>query len=199
MRERSESEYDNTSERSVPKVDIIKKKPPLLKRLIERVSAFHERIHDANRRRTSRYLVLKAIWIACFLISIAFSAYLVSETVMQYYKYDVTTKIRDNYLDSMTFPAVTFCNSNPMGTAKANQLIRQYYFQRYNVNISSGDEFLELLNNNTIENENDYIFYKTFDSNFNQNVREFLGFDWVFICMMKNIDCDYDRDFVRWE
>ena len=184
---KSESQYDN--------VEIVE--VSYGKRFKNRYLEIREKIDDSNRRKTSRYLVLKTIWLTCLLISICFCTFLIIETIIQYYKYDVTTKIRDNYLDNMTFPTITLCNTNPMGTSKATHLIREYYLERYNVNITSGNEFLELFYNKTIPNDNNYIFYKTFDPSFNQTLREHLGFNIVFLCLMKNIDCDYVRDFQR--
>lgn len=149
----------------------------------------YERTHDLESLSTSRFFVLKLIWLLCLMIAIFLSVYWVIETIMLYYQFEVSTEIRDVYQDRIAFPVITICNANPMGTPTANKYIQEYYLKRYNVSINTADEFLALLNNATIENDNDFIFYTTYSESFNQSLRENLTYNGLLACF-NDVDCN---------
>ena len=67
----------------------------------------------------SRHFLLK-VFLFLFLIGTnGFASYLVIQSVMDYFKYDVTTKSRTIYETPTPFPKVTFCNVNKLQTEYA--------------------------------------------------------------------------------
>lgn len=169
----------------------------LLQRMLDSILFVYEKTHGTRRVTPPRFIVLKLIWLLCLLVSMCFCVLLVVERIFQYNKFEVTSRIRDIYYDNMTFPVVTVCNFNPMGTPIANQLIRKHYLDNYNVNISSGEHFLALLANKTIENDNEFIFYSTFAPNFTSALKENLSHLAIYGCQIKEMRCDLVRDFER--
>ena len=141
------------------------------------ISLIYEKAHEIDRDISVKYFTLRVTWLIGLIISIAVSIFLIIESVVQYYKYDVSTEIRDIYLDNITLPVVTVCSANPMSTASANEFIRKHYLSKYKVNITTSDEFLSLMINKTIKNENDYLVYSTYDREFNQTMRRMFGYD----------------------
>lgn len=65
--------------------------------------------------RTKRNRI-RILWILFFLASFALCSYLVIQSILDYLKYEVTTKIRTIYEFPGKFPIVTICNSNPFTT-----------------------------------------------------------------------------------
>lgn len=168
------------------------------KRIKKLLLLFYDKTHDLDRDVSLQIFTLKLIWLVCLLISICLCVFLVIASVVQYRKFEVTTEIRDVYYDSIPFPVITICNSNPMGAPKANQMIRQYYLAKYKVKIATADDFLALLNNGTIQMDNDFIYYTTYnDEKFNKTLREYLAYNSVYVCLMNDVDCNHVRDFER--
>lgn len=167
------------------------------RRVKQLILLMYEKTHDLDRDVSLRVFALKLIWLFFLALSVCSCVYLLTEGFIQYRKFEVVTEIRDVYPDHIAFPVITLCNVNPMGTPKANQLIRKYYLDNYRVNITSDDEFLALLNNETIYNDNDYILYSTYDSEFNQTLREYLAYNSIFVCLIEDLDCNATRDFSR--
>lgn len=58
--------------------------------------------------------LFKALWTVLILISVTFGFYNISETVKDYYKFDVITNIERIRPDSVIFPAVTVCFTGPI-------------------------------------------------------------------------------------
>lgn len=171
----------------------------MCRRLKQFVLLVYEKTHDLDREVSLRVFALKLIWLFFLAISICLCVFLVSVGILQYRKYEVATEIRDVYPDLIAFPVITICNVNPMGTPKANQLIRKYYLDNYEVNITTDDQFLALLNNETIYNDNDYILYSTYDPEFNQSLREYLAYNSIYVCLIEDLDCNVTRDFTRYD
>lgn len=168
----------------------------MCKKVKDGIILFYENTH--GRENTLKYFIFKVLWLLSLLSCILICIFLVIESVLQYYKFEVATEIRDVFPNNLAFPVITICNANPLGTPRANSIIRKYYLDKYNVNITGGDDFLALVDNQTIQNENDYIFYTTYDPSFNESLREVLGYNLVFLCQMNEQDCNETRDFKRY-
>lgn len=155
----------------------------------------YERSNNVNRERNLNCLSLRVFRTVCLFFSLSTCVFLIVQTIRDYYKYEVNTKIRDIYHDNLTFPVVSICNVNPMGTPKAAEFISNYYANHYGVNVSLPNQFIELLRNQTISNENEFIFYSTYDKNFNSSLRDEFSFKTIFLCLMHDSHCNHTRDF----
>ena len=57
-------------------------------------------------------IILKIFWFICLMISLGFCVYFIVNTVMEYSKYDVNTKIEKIVKRPIEFPTVRICNLN---------------------------------------------------------------------------------------
>jgi hypothetical protein len=60
----------------------------------------------------SQYLLMKIIFLLAWLIGFGITLYLVTNNILDYYKYDVTTQTRVIREQPMIFPKVTICNAD---------------------------------------------------------------------------------------
>ena len=60
----------------------------------------------------SQYLLMKIIFLLAWLIGFGITLYLITNNILDYYKYDVTTQTRVIREELMIFPKVTICNSD---------------------------------------------------------------------------------------
>ena len=56
-------------------------------------------------------------------LAFAYCTHKVYESTVKYFSYPVTTSIRRQYVDNLTFPAVTFCNLNDMRLSMLNNTL----------------------------------------------------------------------------
>lgn len=61
----------------------------------------------------STSLLLKLMWATCLIVSTGLCSYLVVKSIMNYFEYEVVTKINVIYENPAPFPTVTFCNLRP--------------------------------------------------------------------------------------
>ncbi|KAM6460557.1 acid-sensing ion channel 1C-like [Liasis olivaceus] len=61
-----------------------------------------------------RYTARNFLWTVAFLSSLAFLFHVYVERVEFYFQYPHATKLEEETLHNMTFPAVTICNLNPL-------------------------------------------------------------------------------------
>jgi len=60
----------------------------------------------------SQYLLMKIIFLLAWMIGFGITLYLITNNILDYYKYDVTTKTRVIREEPMIFPKVTICNTD---------------------------------------------------------------------------------------
>ncbi len=60
----------------------------------------------------SQYLLMKIIFLLAWLIGFGITLYLITNNIIDYYKYDVTTQTRVIREQPMIFPKVTICNAD---------------------------------------------------------------------------------------
>jgi len=63
----------------------------------------------------------KSIWIICFLASVSFSIYSVTQTIMNYLKFDVVSLTRTIYEPHSEIPSILLCNKNSIKYKYFNQ------------------------------------------------------------------------------
>lgn len=65
----------------------------------------------SNLARTDRWFV-KFIWLACFLVSLAFCSIEIVNSLIDYFEYNVVITVQTVHETSVNFPAITVCNLN---------------------------------------------------------------------------------------
>lgn len=148
----------------------------------------------------SRSRVLKVIWTIGLLMSIGVCAYMLARCIMQYLEYDVTTTIIEVEQPEILLPQISLCNVNTFASPEAYEYLRNYYNTKYNVSINSFEDFSELLLNNTIHYDTDWLLYQTYAPDFNRTLRDTFDQDAMTMfryCTINNTTCD-SSDFVRY-
>ena len=157
---------------------ITEKRPNFKKRLIEELkkwsilSTAHGILPAVNP--TTR--IFRIIWLLCLACSLAICTYMIYRVIAQYLNWELVVKIEEKDVDELIFPTITLCNINPFVTPEAFVYLRDYYNTNYKVNIKNFSEFAKLVQNKTIPYETDWIFYQTFDPNFNQTLKRSFGY-----------------------
>lgn len=155
--------------------------------------------HGVDRMAKSKSTTVRIVWFFSFLIAVGWCSYLLIQAVTQYLSWEVTTKIRDYYSDGMYFPFVTMCNSNPMVTPAADEYVRNYYQQNYNVTISNYSHYMDLLNEGIIDDDNSYLRYLTYAKDFDPKLRDSFGYDIDLHCELMGWDqCDPSTGYLKY-
>ena len=144
-------------------------------------------------------LGLKIMWYISYLIGMGFTVYLITQNIIDYYGYDVTTKSRILNARTMDFPRVTICNFDPFITNSsitflANVIKTDPDYADYNVSLSD----LELVN--------DYILYEAdfqpkalfAAKNADSTIKAAFGYDYstfIFSCSYGGSFCKNRTDF----
>jgi hypothetical protein len=74
------------------------------------------------------HIVVRIIWLCCFLASLSYCTYAVAKCFADYFKYDTTISISEAREMPTNYPAVTFCNLNPFNENN----LKQYMQDKYN-------------------------------------------------------------------
>ena len=86
-------------------------------------------IHGFPNIFQTKSITIRIMWIICFLASNAFCCYIISTNIMNYFKYEVVTAIKNIQKDSLPFPAVTVCNANPFVTKEGLKYVSSFLQQ----------------------------------------------------------------------
>lgn len=118
-------------------------------------------------------------WIVCFLICFGLCVYMVVKSIMDFYQYEVTTTDRLVAYDQIKFPMITFCNDNPFPSQRTNDLLNDYFRDKFGiVNISSyGDlEKASKTKNLSLEDELSWIKYQLSAGVWNESMQRSIGY-----------------------
>lgn len=91
---------------------------------------------------TEKSSLLKFVWLVCFLLFSAATAFCVARNLHDYYSFEVVSKIEIVNEKPIEFPAITICNANPFTTLSAQDLLNNITVFNYakNVNTFTSDE-----------------------------------------------------------
>jgi hypothetical protein len=92
-------------------------------------------IHGIPKIIRTESKVNKFMWIVFVLISASFSSYMVIQSILNYFKYEVVTTVRIISEPYSEFPAVMFCNKNNLNKDYSIQLMNEL-FERNKTNMS---------------------------------------------------------------
>ena len=125
---------------------------------------------------------IKFMWMICFLISTGVCGYSLSLSIIDYFEYNVITKISIKERDKMIFPIVSICNLNLFATPYSNNVSNFMFkttFPFYNQMLAA-----KAWSNMVIKN---YGFDRT---NLGYSIKEFM-----INCQFNQIKCDLEQDF----
>ncbi|RNA01862.1 acid-sensing ion channel 1 isoform X2, partial [Brachionus plicatilis] len=140
----------------------------------------------------TKFLAIKIMWIILFLASTTACFFLMTTNLINFFNFDVVTKIRVIDKDSINFPAVTICNINPFVTQQGLEYVQNILEEN---NISSftdvtidpifQDEFSKLNSNYNIFRYFLTTFSKAISNEQKKNLS--LPFDKMFISCLYNL------------
>ncbi len=83
-------------------------------------------IHAIPNIIRNKFVLIKIVWLVCFLISFGGCAWFMIKSINDYLKNDVVTSFRVNYVNELTFPVIGICNLNFFNKESANEMVRKY-------------------------------------------------------------------------
>ncbi|RNA32454.1 acid-sensing ion channel 1-like [Brachionus plicatilis] len=101
-------------------------------------------IHGFPNIFRTKLKLVRFMWIIFFLISIGFCFYIISLNIISYLNFDVITKIRVIEKDSLPFPAVTICNTNPFVTDEAFKYVSSFLQNNSIINFTTTNKLDEI-------------------------------------------------------
>ena len=152
-------------------------------------------IHGFPNIFRANHILIKIWWFFLTICSIGFSIHFITQTLIEYFSYLVTTQVnlRDN-LGFINFPVVSICNSNKLSTSNASPYLK-YLFSNYSANENEStieiiqmlkwkeaDELFEFLNI-TMENRQNIsnsIKDMLIDCKFTDTYCSLKDFEWIF-------------------
>jgi hypothetical protein len=142
--------------------------------------------------------LFKVIWLICFFGSLGMCIYMVYRCINQYLQYGVNT-VQEFVEDStFEFPMISFCNVNTFASRSAYRYLRDYYNERYNVNITNYEELSLLIKNGTVQYDTDWLLYRTYDPSLNESFRKSLDvtpYQMISYCTFNEKPCN-SSDFL---
>ena len=154
------------------------------------------------------HIVLKFFLIFCLTLAGGLSLYLVGETVVGYYEYEVFTTTRTIFETSVLYPKITICNNNPFTTEYALDFLRKVNQNcRPDVDIFDHDQMKKLNASEKIKVFEQIVWFartKMNSPSFSDADRKKLGHDLNDIllrCTFNNQKCtsqDFIWKFDKW-
>ena len=153
-------------------------------------------VHGFPNILRTKFLTIRIIWIISFLLSVSGCLYIITLNLINYFNFDVITKIRIVEKDSVKFPAVTICNINPFFTQESIEFVKSILEINNITEMSNADfdpafqdQYSKLYFNNNIFR---YMSTITSKSITNENKEKFfVPFNKMFIsCIYKFRPCN---------
>ena len=106
---------------------------------------------------------------------------MVYKAILQYLEFEVVTQIRVQSEETITFPVVSFCNINPWASNESFYYIKNFYDKTYNQSILLYEQIARLEKSGVIDEKDSYwLWYKTFDPEYDDSFRKQFGFEPIF-------------------
>jgi hypothetical protein len=140
--------------------------------------------HGASSLVRARNIYFRIIWLLAILFSISGCFYLLTQTFIDYFQFDVVTKIRVIPENEPTFPMITFCEQEILSTEYAWNYTRQL--------LNKTDDELSVIQSNELASVIIQIV------NDNENLKLF-GFNLdqiLIICNFNLVKCDVENEFI---
>ncbi|CAF0751388.1 unnamed protein product [Brachionus calyciflorus] len=130
---------------------------------------------------------IRLIWIVSTLLSTALCGLLIAQNFLNYYEYEVTTKIREKYDYVVEFPSVTVCNFGRFSS-------------EYGYNFSKFADKIRLLSNDSIRSDSNFAIQYALSQNlteirkFGDSLSKLVKF-YKFESRPKNLSLDFTNFF----
>jgi hypothetical protein len=151
-------------------------------------------IHAVPNMVKDNFLIVRLIWLVCFLTSTSFCAYFIILSIQEYFTYEVVTNIRLHNEMPFIFPMVTICNLNVFTTNFSRDILND--FDEYS-NISDSLKLNQLsgrykaLVKALNANES---YQKMLGSSLNETIISCV-FDWHDCSLMDDFSYNYDYEY----
>ena len=135
-------------------------------------------IHGIPPILNSKNLIIRLVWIVSFFGSSCACFWFILSNLNEYFKHEVVSKIKINYVNELPFPIISICNINPINTEELNQ----YMIGKFN-----GDKYPNM----------SLIDYAITYQKMNQSIkfsRKALN-ETIIKCLFKFNDCNLDEEF----
>lgn len=113
--------------------------------------------HGLPRIVESKKVYQKVIWSVCLIISIGLCSFTVAQAIIEYFSFEVITKIRVVSHDEILFPQVSICNQNTFITKEAEEFLRNSN-SRYPYLLPNHPDFNVTLKKSFAYNLDDILF-----------------------------------------
>ena len=141
---------------------------------------------------------LRVMWAVVFVGGLITSIFFVMESIEGYLKFEVTTNIRRLNLDSIDFPAISICNTNPFVTDSGVAFLLDYFRRTYGENISSINDAVKV--SPDVLTELEMLRLQAASPSFNKTLRDSFGYSpehMFFNCRFNSEKCDFS-EFYRY-
>jgi hypothetical protein len=141
---------------------------------------------------------LRVMWAVVFVGGLITSIFFVMESIEGYLKFEVTTNIRRLNLDSIDFPAISICNTNPFVTDSGAAFLLDYFRRTYGENISSINDAVKV--SPDVFTELEMLRLQAASPSFNKTLRDSFGYSpehMFFNCRFNSGKCDFS-EFYRY-
>lgn len=171
-----------------------KKQTMLIFELKHRLSriATSSSLHGLSNLMRTESALLKLVWFTCLIASGSFCCFLINQTIVEYLRYEVTTKIRNVKETEVDFPAIAICNSNPLVTEFSREFLISYIENHTNYSFEGSADRLETLSNyladTKLKEQIKYVIYNLdieTKKKFSLPVTEL-----ILKCQFNHIDCN---------
>jgi hypothetical protein len=149
-----------------------------------------------NLFRTDK-TIIKYMWSVFLLFFVAASSYFVINNILDYLKFEATSKIRVVSQMELAFPAVSICSSYMFQNNQKSSEFLVDYFRRANVTTENWTSLVNMANLLSIKNLynelytlKQFMFNKPpeFKTSFGLNISQFLIF-----CRLGTVKCNFDN------
>ncbi|RNA22809.1 acid-sensing ion channel 1 isoform X2 [Brachionus plicatilis] len=140
----------------------------------------------------TKFLPIKIMWIILFLASTSACFFLIISNLINFFNFEVVTKIRVIKKDSILFPAITICNINPFVTQQGLEYVQSFLEENNLISFTEAtldpifqDEFSKLNFNYNLFRH----FLRTFSKSISNEQKKKLSlpFDKMFISCLYNL------------
>jgi hypothetical protein len=83
-------------------------------------------IHGVSHLFKSKNKLSKSIWFVLSLLAIGFSVYFIVNTLIEFFEFNVTTKVRLVTANKFQLPSITICDRNKLSTQESYNFIQNY-------------------------------------------------------------------------
>ena len=158
------------------------KSPVFMKELIKSIQSTFESssIHAIPNIIIRKSFILKLFWFISLILSTGCCFWFMTDSINDYFQYDVVTKIDIKYQNELVFPIIGICNQNPF---KKNLSLFEDQSIGLNYNFNRSDLPLIIMKHKI--NNSEETSYK-----YSQNLNDFM-----IKCLFRGKNCDLNKDF----